>query len=273
MATLDSKSDKRVLVTRTRRQASELARLIEALGATPILIPTIEIVPPVTYAPLDAALDHLESYDWLLFTSANAVEVFHQRRHQNPGAPRPDSRTWASPSHNHPTPKIAVIGPATARAVQGIGLPVDLVPPRYVAESLAEALVPEAAGKRFLLVRAAEARDVLPEALTAAGAHVTIADAYRTQIPPASITELQQLFASPETVPDAITFTSASTARNLAALLDAAGVTLPASVALISIGPITSQALRDLGLEPAAEAAESTLPALVKAIEEYWTKS
>ena len=281
MATLHSKPDKRVLVTRTRRQASELARLIEALGATPILIPTIEIVPPATYAPLDEALAQLESYDWLLFTSANAVEVFHQRRallgRQNSDAPRSDSRTWVSASPKHstaaPTPKIAVIGPATARAVQGIGLPVDLVPPRFVAESLAEALTPEAAGKRFLLVRATEARDVLPEALTAAGAHVTIADAYRTQIPPASIADLQQLFVQPDALPDAITFTSASTARNLAALLEAAEVTLPTSIALISIGPITSQALRDdLGLEPAAEATEPTLPALVEAIEAHWSK-
>lgn len=271
MVTLDSKLDKRVLVTRTRRQASELARLIEALGATPILIPTIEIVPPETYAPLDEALAQLKSFDWLLFTSANAVDVFHQRRQllgeQNPDAPRPDSHTWASTA-----PKIAVIGPATARAVQGIGLPVDLVPPRYVAESLAEALTPEAAGKRFLLVRAAEARDVLPETLTAAGAQVTIADAYRTQIPPSSIAELQQLFAQPDALPDAITFTSASTARNLVALLEAASVTLPASIALISIGPITSQALRDLGLGPAAEATEPTLPALVEAIEDHWSK-
>jgi uroporphyrinogen-III synthase len=269
MATLHSKPDKRVLVTRTRRQASELARLIEAFGATPILIPTIEIVPPATYAPLDAALERLESYDWLLFTSANAVEVFHQRR-QLLGQQNPDTQS-ANP-FPIPTPKIAVIGPATARAAQGIGLPVDLVPPRYVAESLAEALIPEAAGKRFLLLRAAEARDVLPEALTAASAHVTIADAYRTQIPPASIAELQRLFAQPDALPDAITFTSASTARNLVALLEAAGVTLPASIALISIGPITSQALRDLGLEPAAEAAEPTLPALVEAIEDHWSK-
>jgi len=274
-------ANQRILVTRSRHQASDLAAQLEALGAIPILIPTIEIVPPASFSALDAALTCLGTYDWLLFTSANAVEVFHQRRQllgqQNQGVPRPGSHTWgtASPDHSSPiptTPKIAVIGPATARAVQGIGLPVDLVPPRYVAESLAEALTPEAAGKRFLLVRATEARDVLPEALTAAGAHVTIADAYRTQIPPASIADLQQLFVQPDALPDAITFTSASTARNLAALLEAAEVTLPTSIALISIGPITSQALRDLGLEPAAEATEPTLPALVEAIEAHWSK-
>src|SRR6185437_5833773 len=116
--------NKRILITRTRRQASDLAVQLEALGAIPILIPTIEIVPPETYAPLDAALARLEDFDWLLFTSANAVEVFHQRRNRML------------------TPKrIAVIGTATARAVQGIGLQVDLVPPKYIAESLSEALI------------------------------------------------------------------------------------------------------------------------------------
>ncbi len=247
--------DKRILITRTRRQASDLAVQLEALGAIPILIPTIEIVPPETYAALDTALAQLETFDWLVFTSANAVEVFHQRRDR--------SRTPR---------RIAVIGPATAKAVQGIDLPVDLIPPQYIAESLAEALTPEAPGKRILLIRAAEARDILPEALAAAGATVTIADAYRNQIPADSIAALRRLFDSPASYPDVITFTSASTARNLVALLDAAGVDLPASIALVSIGPITSRALRDLALEPGIEAAESTLPALVKAVEKYFNR-
>lgn len=241
--------NKRILITRTRHQASDLVAQLEALGAIPILIPTIEIVPPETYAPLDAALAQLEAWDWLLFTSANAVEVFADRRVAN-----------AIPK------KIAVIGPATAKAVQGIGLHIDLIPPRYVAESLAESLTPEASGKRFLLIRAAEARDVLPEALTHAGAHVTIAEAYRNRTPPESIPALQQLFASPATYPDAITFTSASTARNLVALLEAANLTLPPNITLASIGPITSQALRDLGLPPTLEAPEPTMPALIQAL-------
>jgi uroporphyrinogen-III synthase len=267
--------DKRILITRTRRQASELAAQFEALGAIPILIPTIEIVPPESYSSLDAALAQLEIFDWLLFTSANAVEVFHQRREylgqsQSPGAPRPDSRTWVSATRERSSPRIAVIGPATAKAVQGIGLTVDLIPPQYIAESLAEALIPEAPGRLILLIRAAEARDVLPEALTAAGATVTIADAYRNQIPADSIVDLRRLFDSPASYPDAITFTSASTARNLVALLDASGVVLPDSVGLVSIGPITSRALRDLGLEPGIEAAEPTLPALVEAVENYF---
>jgi uroporphyrinogen-III synthase len=243
---------KRVLITRARQQASELATRLEALGATTLLIPTIEIVPPNSFAALDAALTCLSAYDWLLFTSANAVEAFHRR---------------AQFLHLTQLPKkIAVIGPATLKAANAIGLTVDLIPPQYIAESLAESLLPEAPGKSFLLIRAAEARDHLPETLAAAGATVTIAEAYRNQLPPDSIPVLQTLFASPDNYPDAITFTSASTAHNLCALLEAANITLPLNITLASIGPITSQALRALGHEPTIEAAEPTIPALVEAL-------
>jgi uroporphyrinogen-III synthase len=242
-------ANKRILITRTRHQASELAAQLEALGAIPILIPTIEIVPPETYARLDAALAQLEAFDWLLFTSANAVEIFHHRR--NP---------TLQPK------RIAVIGPATARAVQSIGLAVDLIPPQYIAESLAEALTPHAPNSNMLFIRAAEARDHLPEALRAAGATLTIAEAYRNQIPPESVPALQSLFNSPEHYPDAITFTSASTARNLFALLEAANLTLPAGITLASIGPITTQTLRDLGHPPTTEASEPTIPALIQSL-------
>jgi uroporphyrinogen-III synthase len=245
-------TNKRILITRTRHQASDLAAQLEALVATPILIPTIEIAPPETYAPLDAALTCLRTYDWLVFTSANAVEAFHHRAQFQ--------RLTQLPKH------IAVIGPATLRAANNIGLTVDLVPPKYIAESLAQALLPEAPGKSFLLIRAAEARDTIPEALTAAGAIVTIAEAYRNQIPPDSISALQALFSTPANYPDAITFTSASTARNLITLLETANQTLPPNIALASIGPITSQALREFGYEPTLEAAEATIPSLVQSL-------
>jgi uroporphyrinogen-III synthase len=252
-------ANKRILITRTRHQASDLAAQLEALGATTILIPTIEIVPPASFAALDAALTCLRTYDWLLFTSANAVEAFHRR---------------AQLLHLTQLPKhIAVIGPATLAAANTIGLTVDLIPPQYIAESLAESLLPESPGKSFLLVRAADARDHLPETLTAAGAAVTIAEAYRNQLPPDSIPALQTLFASPETYPDAITFTSASTARNLCALLEAANQTLPPNITLASIGPITSQTLRDLGHEPTIEAPEPAISALVESLRIHFAES
>jgi uroporphyrinogen-III synthase len=250
-------TNKRILITRTRHQASDLAARLEALGAIAILIPTIEIVPPASFATLDAALTCLRTYDWLLFTSANAVEAFHRR---------------AQFLHLTQLPKkIAVIGLATLSAANAIGLPVDHIPPRYIGESLAESLLPEAPGKSFLLVRAAEARDHIPETLTAAGATVTIAEAYRNQLPPDSILALQTIFDSPGHYPDAITFTSASTARNLCALLEAANLTLPPNITLASIGPITSEALRNLGHEPTIEAHQATIEALVQSLAQHFT--
>jgi uroporphyrinogen-III synthase len=251
-------ANKRILITRTRYQASDLATQLEALGATTILLPTIEIVPPNSFAALDAALTCLGTYDWLVFTSANAVEAFH-RRAQN-------LHLTQLPKH------IAAIGPATLRAANDIGLSVDLIPPQYIGESLAQSLLPEAPGKSFLLVRAAEARDTIREALTAAGATVTIAAAYRNQLPTGSIPAIQHLFSSPENQPDAITFTSASTARNLCALLEAANLTLPSSITLASIGPITSETLRDLGHPPTIEAPEPTIPALVQSLATYFSQ-
>jgi uroporphyrinogen-III synthase len=245
-------TNKRILITRTRHQASDLAAQLEALGATTILIPTIEIAPPNSFHALDAALTCLRTYDWLVFTSPNAVEAFHRR---------------AQFLHLTQLPKhIAVIGPATLNAANAIGLTIDLIPPQYIAESLAEALLPEAPGKSFLLVRAAEARDILPETLTAAGATVTIAEAYRNQLPAESMQAVQTLFASPKTYPDAITFTSASTARNLFALLEAANLPLPPNITLASIGPITSETLHDLGHPPTIEAAEPTIPAVIQSL-------
>lgn len=250
--------NRRILITRTRQQASDLALQLEALGATTILVPTIEIVPPRNYGPLDRALAYLDTFDWLLFTSANAVEAFAERMKVRDSVGLP-SRV-----------KIAVIGPATAKAVESIGLRVALLPSRYIAESLAESLATHASGCRILLIRAEDARDVLPNRLTHAGAAVTIAPAYRNQVPNASVPAIQQIFSSAKDQIDAITFTSASTARNLTALLDAAGLTLSAGIALASIGPVTSDTLRELGLNPAIEANEPTVPALVQAIAEYF---
>jgi uroporphyrinogen-III synthase len=253
-------ANRRVLITRTRQQASELASQLAALGAQTVTIPTIEIAPPTSFCALDAALACLSCYDWLLFTSANAVHAFQQRAECLSIQPHPC--------------RIAAIGPATAKAVADLGLRPQrdtiLVPPQYVAESLAEALTPHAAGQTFLLVRAEEARDILPDTLTAAGAHVTIAPAYRNVTPPEAIPSLQALFAAATTPPDAITFTSSSTARNLLALLETAAITLPSTVVLASIGPITSATLRELGYEPTVEAAEPTVPALAEAIANHF---
>ena len=272
----------RILVTRSPHQASALADRLRALGADPILIPTIDTVDPTSFAPLDAALAHLNTFHWLLFTSANAVEALHRRALSGPWALEPG------------TCRIAAIGPATARALEAIGLTPNLIPPQAIAESLADALLPHAlqpdgSPTRFLLVRAEQASEHLPETLRAAGANVTIAPAYRTVIPAGSIDAIRELFAHPENYPDAITFTSASTARNLFALLEAAGVTLPNQNVILSaakdllhkganqphkpitasIGPITSETLRDLGYPPQVEATEATISSLAENVVKY----
>ncbi len=256
-------TDKRILITRTRSQASDLAAQLAGLGAIPILIPTIELAPPDSFAALDAALAAIRTYDWLIFTSANAVEAFHRRAqfHHLPAIPK----------------KIAAIGPATTRAIEVIGLQVDLIGPHYTAESLAEALTPyvttpEGQPAAMLLIRAEQARDVLPATLTTAGACITIADAYRNQTPPESIPALKELFASPATYPDAITFTSSSTATHFFNLLEAADLTLPSGIALASIGPVTAETLRDLDHPPAIEAVEPTIAALIESLTAHFSR-
>jgi len=243
-------TNRRILITRARGQASALATQLEALGATTILIPTIEIAPPCSYCAMDAALASIRSFDWLIFTSGNAVQSFVDRSRLLKLEPQ--------------AKRIAAIGSATAKAVVEAGMTVDLIPPQAIAESLAESLRPHAENSNMLLVRAATARDILPETLTAAGASVTIAEAYRNIIPTDSIEQLRTLFtANP---PDAITFTSASTAQNLMALLEAASLQMPQGIVLASIGPITSQAMQDLNLKPTIEATEPNIPALIQAL-------
>jgi uroporphyrinogen-III synthase len=247
---------KRILITRARQQASELAAQLEAAGAETILIPTVELAPPVSFDSLDAAIADLQGFEWVIFTSANAVQAFDSRCKILGVVPQPN--------------RIAVIGPATERAVQGIGLTVNLIPPQFVAELLAEALSRFAEGSSMLLVRAEQARDILPDALVAAGARLTIAHAYRNVVPSESIAMLLQIFTDERQHPDAITFTSSSTATNLFALLDASALQLPQRIVRASIGPVTSQTLRELGYPATIEASEATVAALCKALVEHF---
>ena len=279
----DTLTGKRILVTRAVRQAGKLSDALRELGATPVEVPVIEIQPAEDFAPLEKAIRQLNSYDWLIFTSANAVSIlaFNASLH-------------GFSIHNSPGPKIAAIGRATAEAVERAHLKVDLVPEDYVAESLVDAflkrhevsghdfsraksaakkegaLAPEGnlAGQRILIARAAIARDVIPDALRAAGAHVDVVDAYRNVMPQAAPALLR---AALEQGIDAATFTSSSSVTHLADAAKAAGLAFPFSgVSAISIGPITSQTLREYNWEPAAEASPSDIPGLVEALARYF---
>jgi len=250
-----------VVVTRPREQAASLREPLEALGAEVLLVPTIRIEP----RPLDDAvlgvLRELTAYQLVVFTSANAVRVFagYLARGTDDGA---------MPAG----PVVAAVGPATASALEKHGLACHLVPAEYVAEGLLDAFEAQAApvaGARVLLPCAADTRDVLPETLRERGAVVDVLHVYDT----VAVAELAVPAARIEAA-DYITFTSASTARRLAALLAVAGgegagrplAERLAGARLCSIGPVTSEALRDLGLEVAVEAREYTAEGLARAV-------
>jgi uroporphyrinogen-III synthase len=248
---------RRVLVTRATYQAGNLSEGLRALGAEPVEVPVIEIQPPQDFAPLDRALTELANplatYGWLILTSANTVHALADR------ATALGLNLSAISQLN-----VAAVGESTATAARGEGLRITLVPETYIAESLASSLAGQVAGRRVLLARAAVARDVIPDALRAAGATVDVVDAYRNVMPesaPALLREAMQKGI------DAAAFTSSSTVTHLADAARHAGITFPfAGVAAISIGPITSATLRELGWEPAVEATQSDVSGLIQAV-------
>ena len=247
---------RRVLVTRAAHQAGRLSDGLRALGAEPAEVAVLEIQPPEDYAPLDAALKNLPTYDWLLFTSANAVRALKDR-----------SDTLKI-SLDVAGRQVAAVGESTAAAARKAGFNVTLVPESYVAESLVEAIGNRANNKKILLARAAVARDVIPNALRAVGAQVDIVDAYRNVLPEAAPSILLQVLATPI---DAATSTSSSSVTYLAQAARIAGIPWPLhGVPAVSIGPITSQTLRELLWEPAAEAAQSDIPGLIAAVQKLF---
>jgi uroporphyrinogen-III synthase len=173
---------KRILITRARHQAARLAEALEAHGAEVLRLPTIEIVPPETYAHLDAALEVASGFDWLIVTSANGAAALADRM-QFLGIPLERLKHL----------QVAAIGPATAAAITRIGLKVAAMPEEYVAEAVVAMLRERVAGKRVLLARAAVARDVIPEQLRRCGADIHVAEAYRTIIPADSIVQVGEL--------------------------------------------------------------------------------
>ena len=249
---------KTVMITRTRQQASTLREKLEALGAAVIEAPTIALVPPKDWDEVDAALRDVRHSDWLVLTSVNGVQTVAERI-EVLGL---DARHFAGV-------KVAAIGDATARALHTqLGIRADLVPTRYVAESLADELIAEQGveGQRFLLLRADIARPALPQRLEAAGATVREVVAYQTKL--ADGLPDEALSALREQGVDWVTFTSSSTADNLAQLLGDERDLLT-HTRLASIGPITSDTVRKLGFEVTLEAETSNIAGLVDALCQY----
>jgi uroporphyrinogen-III synthase len=244
---------RRIVVTRAARQSGGLRERLEQQGAEVMLLPTIEIVPPESYAPLDDALREAKRFAWLVVTSANAVRVIGERL---------TALGLEVQSLAHL--RCAAVGPSTADALRDLGLAMDVVPDQYVGEALAAVLTDRVRGVHVLLVRAAVARDVVPDALSTAGAVVTVVDAYRTLVPADAVARAKAIFCT-EPFPNAVVFTSGSTVTHLLDVLRGAGLVFPPQVACVSIGPVTSSALRESGMVVAAEAEKASLDTLVDA--------
>lgn len=247
---------KRIIVSRAKEQAGSLSQLLQEKGATVLEIPFIEIRPAQSYEALDKAIENLLSYDWLVLTSVNGVSAFFSRLEKQ-------GKSEADLLHL----KIVAIGPSTRKAIEKHGLPVDVMPKEYVAEAVVEELRGQVKGERVLLIRPKVARDVIPNALRELGAKVHVMEAYETVVPETSRTTIMEALHSDER-PDAITFTSSSTVRNFVELIGKENMDSGVldGVKLVSIGPITSSTLLEVGLRVDVEADEHTVPGLVDAI-------
>ncbi len=245
---------KKVLVTRAREQASILTAALEELGAECLEAPAIKIVPPESYAALDAAIGGLAAYDWLIFTSANGVDHFFARLRQ---AGR-DARALGGR-------KVAAIGAATAERLRQHGILADIVPAEFRAEGIIAALENlVASGMKVLIPRAEVARDILPDKLRELGAAVDVVTAYRTVSGGSDGQDLAARLSAGAI--DLVTFTSSSTVTNLLDLLGEGGPALVAKAKVACIGPITAATCLDKGIKPDIVADEFTIAGLVEAI-------
>jgi len=251
---------KKILVTRSREQASDLSERLQELGAVSIEFPTIEVIPPASWDDADHCLAQMVAYDWIIFTSVNGVKFFLERL-LNLGRDIRDLKG----------PRICAIGPKTAEALQSLKLKVDFIPAEYRAEAIFAGLRREhLRGKKILLPRAKIARDFLPEELRKTGAEVDVVEVYRTICPQGMVKEVRKLLQNKNIA--AITFTSSSTVSNFVEMIGVKETReLTAGIPIASIGPVTAEKAKSLGLETTIRPEEYTIPALVEALVNYFT--
>jgi uroporphyrinogen III methyltransferase/synthase len=253
---------RRVAVLRMVGQASETGELLRSRGADPWVVPTIELHPPEDREALRDALRRLGDYDLVAFTSVNGVE----RAFEELGELGLDARAFGRS-------RVAAIGDGTARRLADRGIRADVVAKVFRGEGLAESILEwlgDARGKRVLVPRALEAREVLPEMLRQAGAQVDVVAAYRTLAPaPESLQSLVGALEAGRV--DAVLLTSSSTVTNLCQALGEGYLRLLGRTCVASIGPITSARARELGLEVGVEAEKFTIAGLVDALERYFS--
>jgi uroporphyrinogen III methyltransferase/synthase len=257
---------KRILVTRPREQAAELVDLLESFGAEAIEAPMIRIAPPDDYGPLDAACAAIRDYDWIVFASANAVDVFMKRLLATPL----DLRALQGV-------KLCAVGPATTERLAERGLKVDLIPAEYRAEAVVDALTGsgDVRGLRVLLPRADIGREVVGDELRRQGADVTEVTAYRTLVAdPEREGEPDIYRMLLDRRIDVVTFTSASAVRNFVHALGAEpAADLLQTTIVASIGPVTAEAAAQYKIQSTIVPAQFTIPALVEAIVDHFTRT
>jgi uroporphyrinogen III methyltransferase/synthase len=259
---------KRLVVTRTRDQASELVNLLENNGAECIEYPTISLEPVESYEILDRALEEIEIYHWLLFASINAVDYFFKRLFE-----------LGRDVRDLKGPRIAAVGRITAEALADRGIKADLLPEEFTGDGLAETLIDEGVtGLNILIPRALKAREILPERLRDAGAEVTLAPVYQNVLPKSIAGEKLKgdlLQALEEKRVDMVTFTSSSTVKNFVTLLGINGSdelqNLMSGVSVATIGPITAKTAESYGLTVDVQPAEYTIPGLAESIVTYFS--
>jgi uroporphyrinogen III methyltransferase/synthase len=238
-----------VLVTRPLGQARELREKLSELGANVLVQPAIEITEPADWSPVDAAIERLVEFDWLVFSSANGVRYFFERLLARGHDLRALGRA-----------KLATIGPATAEVLAEYHLHADLQPEEYRAESLAKSLISNASGKKFLLLRASRGREILSEQLTEAGACVEQVVVYESRDVSAPVAEIAAAMQAGQI--DWTTATSSAIARSLASMF---GSSLH-QTRILSISPLTSGVLAEHGFKAAAEAVEYTTDGMIAAL-------
>jgi len=252
---------RRIVVTRAREQASEFMEALSGLGASCIEFPTIEVVPPESWEPIDRALRSLEDYQWVIFTSVNGVRYFLERLEAN----QKDVRDLKGV-------KIGAIGPKTAQMWKNLGIQPDVMPGEYRAEAVAAALKDQGiGGNRVLLPRASKAREVLPEELRKMGAKVDLVPAYATVKPRTRKDEVRAWLEQGGI--DMVTFTSSSTVRNFVEMFEEEAASLHEwmqRVPVACIGPVTAQTARENGLRVDLFPSEYTVDALTEGILEYF---
>ena len=252
---------KRIVVTRSRNQASVFAEMLIDQGATTIEFPTIDVVPPTSWDELDHALGAIETYQWIIFTSANAIKYFMERL-----------RSLGKDLRILKGVQICVVGPKTAEALEQYGLRPDLIPHEFKAEGVLTALGGvKVKGQKFLIPRAKLAREIIPDKLRELGAVVTVAVAYENVKPIADTARVKKLFEEKKIA--AVTFTSSSTVHNFVEILGRKEYKILMQGAIVAcIGPITAKTADEYGMKTEIMPKEYTIPAFVEAMVEYYKK-